>query len=400
MEETECRICGSPSEGRHFSVDTCRACGAFFRRTIDKKLAYKCRNGERCDISKGLRNTCKFCRYKRCIEVGMKSELVQPNRDCSSSITRLDSSSSLDDASTPELPNQLHASPAALTPIQPPIQNAADQPLINLMIEAYNVLVEQRKSYMRTFRTADCGIGSILTGNTENTVLHIEQFSLEEHMTCFKLEIDMFGEMCMKFPIFHQLEAGQRKILFKQFWWNAVAMDRAFETVNLLGDRDDKHLVVHNRKAFNIYDVTIQESDNINLNRFSVPEIKRIFGHINVLHYEVLVLPFKLLKPSIFEFVTMIGLLLFPLDLSSTLNLTTSTRNTCLQTRENLLNSLHEYFIANGRTTYSNRLDLILHVTNAAEKVVTRVKEDMTMAKIFDTWNVDPLITDHFHFCD
>uniref|UniRef100_A0A914S3G5 Nuclear receptor domain-containing protein n=1 Tax=Parascaris equorum TaxID=6256 RepID=A0A914S3G5_PAREQ len=38
-----CVVCGDLSDGPHFGVNTCRACAAFFRRTVSLKLEYTCR---------------------------------------------------------------------------------------------------------------------------------------------------------------------------------------------------------------------------------------------------------------------------------------------------------------------------------------------------------------------
>ncbi|VDN59482.1 unnamed protein product [Dracunculus medinensis] len=50
-----CQICFMPADGIHFNVVSCRACAAFFRRTIAQNLDYKCRTGfSACDINKGF----------------------------------------------------------------------------------------------------------------------------------------------------------------------------------------------------------------------------------------------------------------------------------------------------------------------------------------------------------
>lgn len=47
-----CQICYDTGHGYHFGVIACRACAAFFRRTIALNLNYKCRFEERCVINK------------------------------------------------------------------------------------------------------------------------------------------------------------------------------------------------------------------------------------------------------------------------------------------------------------------------------------------------------------
>ncbi|GMS83633.1 hypothetical protein PENTCL1PPCAC_30482, partial [Pristionchus entomophagus] len=52
-------------------------CKGFFRRTVWKKRAYKCRADGECAINTEQRNACRACRYSQCIRVGMNPRAVQ-----------------------------------------------------------------------------------------------------------------------------------------------------------------------------------------------------------------------------------------------------------------------------------------------------------------------------------
>lgn len=47
-----CVVCGDESDGLHFGQYTCRACAAFFRRTVSLKLQYTCKHDGQCEIEK------------------------------------------------------------------------------------------------------------------------------------------------------------------------------------------------------------------------------------------------------------------------------------------------------------------------------------------------------------
>ncbi|XP_021498277.1 retinoic acid receptor RXR-gamma isoform X3 [Meriones unguiculatus] len=75
-----CAICGDRSSGKHYGVYSCEGCKGFFKRTIRKDLIYTCRDNKDCLIDKRQRNRCQYCRYQKCLVMGMKREAVQEER--------------------------------------------------------------------------------------------------------------------------------------------------------------------------------------------------------------------------------------------------------------------------------------------------------------------------------
>lgn len=62
------------SPGKHYGVYSCEGCKGFFKRTIRKDLIYTCRDNKDCLIDKRQRNRCQYCRYQKCLVMGMKRE--------------------------------------------------------------------------------------------------------------------------------------------------------------------------------------------------------------------------------------------------------------------------------------------------------------------------------------
>ncbi|KAG2468501.1 peroxisome proliferator-activated receptor delta b [Polypterus senegalus] len=75
----ECRICGDKASGFHYGVHACEGCKGFFRRTIRMKLEYeKCERN--CKIQKKSRNKCQYCRFQKCLALGMSHDAIRYGR--------------------------------------------------------------------------------------------------------------------------------------------------------------------------------------------------------------------------------------------------------------------------------------------------------------------------------
>ncbi|RZF48221.1 hypothetical protein LSTR_LSTR006188 [Laodelphax striatellus] len=67
-----CRVCGEPAAGFHFGAFTCEGCKSFFGRTYNNLGSIsECKNNGECVINKKNRTSCKACRLRKCLLVGM-----------------------------------------------------------------------------------------------------------------------------------------------------------------------------------------------------------------------------------------------------------------------------------------------------------------------------------------
>ena len=69
-----CLVCGDKGSGYHYSTFSCEGCKGFFKRSVQKNLEYSCKEGQTCVINKFTRNNCQFCRFCKCMDMGMKRE--------------------------------------------------------------------------------------------------------------------------------------------------------------------------------------------------------------------------------------------------------------------------------------------------------------------------------------
>merc|ERR1712008_586527 len=75
-----CPVCGDKVSGYHYSLLTCESCKGFFKRTVQNKKVYNCVAERCCVIDKTQRKRCPYCRFQKCLDVGMKLEAVRHDR--------------------------------------------------------------------------------------------------------------------------------------------------------------------------------------------------------------------------------------------------------------------------------------------------------------------------------
>ncbi|GMR32292.1 hypothetical protein PMAYCL1PPCAC_02487, partial [Pristionchus mayeri] len=76
-----CVVCSDEASGKHYGVMTCNGCKGFFRRSVRAPKPYECRANGNCPIDRMARNGCRACRFKRCLDVGMDTDAIRPDRD-------------------------------------------------------------------------------------------------------------------------------------------------------------------------------------------------------------------------------------------------------------------------------------------------------------------------------
>ncbi|KAK3770507.1 hypothetical protein RRG08_004218 [Elysia crispata] len=88
-----CAVCRAWATGEHYGAYTCIKCKQFFCRTVSREITYAECVYKNCMIGRVKRKRCNYCRYTKCLSVGMKREAVNtmcqpvPDEDTDSSVT-------------------------------------------------------------------------------------------------------------------------------------------------------------------------------------------------------------------------------------------------------------------------------------------------------------------------
>ncbi|KAM9334685.1 peroxisome proliferator-activated receptor alpha-like isoform 2-T2 [Symphorus nematophorus] len=150
----ECRVCSDKASGFHYGVHACEGCKGFFRRTIRLKLEYdKCERN--CKIQKKNRNKCQYCRFHKCLSVGMSHNAIRFGRMPQAEKLKLKAESKM-------------------------VENEVVSP----MLADHKILVRQiNEAYMKNFNMNKAKARLILTGKTSKPpfIIHdMETFQLAE----------------------------------------------------------------------------------------------------------------------------------------------------------------------------------------------------------------------------
>ncbi|XP_074553940.1 peroxisome proliferator-activated receptor alpha a isoform X1 [Halichoeres trimaculatus] len=151
----ECRVCSDRASGFHYGVHACEGCKGFFRRTIRLKLEYdKCQRN--CKIQKKNRNKCQYCRFHKCLSVGMSHNAIRFGRMPQAEKQKLKAESRM-----------------------------VDKEVSSPMQADHRTLIKQiHKAYMKNFSMNKAKARLILTGKTSKTqpfIIHdMETFQLAE----------------------------------------------------------------------------------------------------------------------------------------------------------------------------------------------------------------------------
>ncbi|KAK2864598.1 hypothetical protein Q7C36_003752 [Tachysurus vachellii] len=227
-----CVVCGDKATGYHYRCITCEGCKGFFRRTIQKNLnpTYACKYEGKCVIDKVTRNQCQECRFKKCIAVGMATDLV------------LDDSKRMAKRKLIEENRERRKREEQQKMVwERPEPTQEEWELIRVVTEAHMTTNAQGNHWKqkRKFLAEDIGQGTIVS-TPEGSKVDIEAFS--QFTKIITPAITRVVDFAKKLPMFCELPCEDQIILLKGCCMEimslraAVRYDPESETLTLNGE--------------------------------------------------------------------------------------------------------------------------------------------------------------------
>ncbi|KAI1709221.1 zinc finger, c4 type (two domains) domain-containing protein [Ditylenchus destructor] len=245
----KCRICDDAADGQHFGVDACRACAAFFRRTVARDMKYICSFENNCEISKVYRSMCRSCRLQKCLQSGMKRESVKISRTsvpdansrqdipCMSDIAARRTDKvylaangiskfhvELQIAITHDLPNEgMHAELVGFS------EGIHKCPIVTALLDRY------RAGFLN-FTNGQRSLYSVKSASTIFAEIKYKRLMHAEYLSMNRGSAFLLHTMCINyFEPFNILPQDKKVEILKKYWPIFTFLHRAYLTVTVLG---------------------------------------------------------------------------------------------------------------------------------------------------------------------
>ncbi|KAI1714410.1 ligand-binding domain of nuclear hormone receptor domain-containing protein [Ditylenchus destructor] len=420
----KCRICDDAADGQHFGVDACRACAAFFRRTIARDLKYICRFENSCEISKVYRCMCRSCRLQKCFESGMKRESnvrrskrvvvkEDPEEPGTSfvnnqSVSSVNSNSSEDNMYVEELlgndvpldeeqrkvtnKNVLRqiVEISATDYFMDPTSIPQTHPVLTKIQYGYDFLQRRRDELFRNGR-----VSRTFNGCTTRTYVE-KSLDLVEHTENNRRELNFIGQMLVSaYQGYAELPSSDKMPMFKNFWTHFLVLERSYDTFLVLGPSLDDLRMVFSHGI--VVDAINNKVDCGKVSNLSVEETGRMIRTWWKQAALQILPPMKTLEPTEIEMMFCFGFLLFNLgDKVSKVSLETS--EFCHKMVNTLYDELFAYYLSEfSGQNYVKRVGELMRFISGTEKIVNDLREDIKMCQMFKVFKLDIFLDEIFN---
>ncbi|KAI6222027.1 hypothetical protein M3Y95_00941000 [Aphelenchoides besseyi] len=432
-EGLKCSVCGEPADGQHFGAYACRACCAFYRRTIARNLKYVCRFNNQCEISQSYRCLCRACRLKKCTAVGMKKEAVQRSRvPVESSGTSSKRKSAVPSEPTPkpqeptpnlQSPLSNASSSSSTCPLQRPLPESSPTTSIAQRLKSLQAIMNKSKKTiiidesslppthptlskmllgyeeLQRLRDLQFARSSDIAGVSTRTFVEKDYLDMSLYVHMMYMEVSHVAEMLNLFHGFTDLPTPDKLLLFKSFWIHFTILERCFDTYRVLGpDLQDYRMVFSDGSVVNVMEDRVKVDGVTDCDAASTASLYSMLRPWFRLAAELLCPLVKQVQPTAVEMIFCFGIMLYGCEdqLSAlysetrTSELSAETLNFMSLMKSTLYHELNEYYrVEFPVPNLVERVGELMRFISKTERMVNFRKDDIIFTKTFNLFKVD-----------
>uniref|UniRef100_A0AC34Q5Q8 Uncharacterized protein n=1 Tax=Panagrolaimus sp. JU765 TaxID=591449 RepID=A0AC34Q5Q8_9BILA len=353
-------------------VISCRACASFYRRSIKAKKKYLCQKGTgKCNLKSQKRSQCRFCRFKKCQEMGMIIDLTENERF----------------SICPDLPDQSTSPKGLNLEFTNWKLKCPDWPTISLFFK--NCLC-QKPEYLKNKKMPEIQRFQIGLQKLLNFSWPLPEVKIVKEIHDPQIVIDFYSEyltnvaqMLTYSEFFMKLNIDDRFALFKHFWFNFISIERLYtfcqfrgydsnDTLYLL---DNKHLIESN--GFSLQKLTKEEKQKHQ--KIHEPLAKIRYTYINV--------PFKTMQITLTEFIFLCYLILW--DVKLVQNLSSKAISLGNEVISKVSDEMHDYYTNElHNPAYATRIIKLTKLAADVQRMRENQRQITTLAQIFGLFNI------------
>ncbi|KAF1756719.1 hypothetical protein GCK72_013173 [Caenorhabditis remanei] len=343
-----CVVCLVRRSGRHFGIDACRGCTAFFRRSVVSKNQYKCSENDTCDIDKSKGLQCKKCRFERCLKMGMRRDYIQSQRDFYDR------------------------------------QSLANNPVLSISNFQNNVgilsTIEKDYSHLENIREVVHrmeGVNMFMKPSPRGqTYKETYRLLLRE----FYLVADWISS---SFPIFTAFPTSQKGILLRNFYLTFYNLEAGFFACQR--NRNDVWFLP-NGNFINCQNLESFYHDPNNLQPMTSADAARLFEGTRTQCKRNVLEPMLRENVTQFEFLALVALILFDTGLEGQ---TDSCLEICRKVRTTVQREMIHYYSTKRVEEYPLRMANILSIIPSVQKASQKMQSDMELGHLFNAYSAE-----------
>ncbi|CAI4231381.1 unnamed protein product [Auanema sp. JU1783] len=404
----ECEVCDSPTATTlHFGGRSCKACAAFFRRTVSMNMGYKCINGGLtiCRIHHELRMLCRQCRFLKCLRAGMNKNLVQSRRDDHQPILepmdkrvarRQRYSSSVTSNTQVTSPDSSEQPSTSQSPevIQHPISvSSFEYDDISSSVIAHHRRVEASLNDRRRLMYTEVKMRDVFNYICEcpYELIHLRPFDYRAFRGFDRADFIMIYDYARALGGFEDLTIDEKSVFYRFSCAVDCMINSAYYTSRL--GAEDSFLILFNGEFLPMNPLPFSGEEDGAEKMFQSSqdfELYKSLMPIKLLQWKYMALPFIELNVSFEEFSLLKVLTIWQI---SYYKLTSNGRKICAEQRNSILCALHRLCLDRGEDPAERMGSIILSMNYIVEQVQVLVNS-YVMITFFDIMKCDSKIVD------